>query len=499
MIKLTVRSGRTSFFGPEKELRKMFRCLRVKDKSSFWKQRAALKRVAYFHYIKNDSERDKKIEELKASTTWIKFYDRRSDTFATGLLERVLRFLTKKGISHSVKDQREALPKFEEVKEFHFADKVESRPEQIDTVNRALQEGRGIIHCATNFGKTEVACAIISEYGRQTKKLPRVLFLIHRAGLVQQTAERFRQHLFQIPVTEIGSGHKTIPTSGIVVATVQTASNLLRTAAFEEFQEHCELLFIDEFHINKAWQCSRIVSQNKAPMRFGLSGTVDRSNKTKMLHYVGLTGPIIAEVRNKELVELGRSAKPVIRFVEVNAQTIPKKVKHGGGYRLGVVKNVVRNNLIYQEALRYLKKDFKTLITVARIAHGLELKRLLESRVDLRVEFLSGSSTIPHRKKIIGEFENGKVGVLIASPIFDTGVDIPSIQAWVNAAGGKGWELVLQRLGRVLRRKEGDNRVFISDFVDQHNWYLMRHSMARLRHYRREKIADISIIETERE
>ena len=148
-----------------------------------------------------------------------------------------------------------------------------------------------------------------------------------------------------------------------------------------------------------------------------------------------------------------------------------------------------------REALRYVKKDYKTLVTVARISHGLRLQRMLEKRIDLPIEFLYGSSSLDTRNKVIGQFEKGKIGVLIASPIFDTGVDVPAIQSWVNAAGGRGWELVLQRLGRVLRKKEGDNRVFISDFIDTHSVYLMRHSMARLKYYRQEKIADISIVE----
>jgi superfamily II DNA or RNA helicase len=496
MINLTVRPARTSFSGPEKELKKMFKFLRVKDKNSHWRQRAALKRVAYFHDVEDEEERHLKIEKLKKSTEWIKFYDRRSDTFATGLLQRVTRRLEKEKIDFKVKDTRKSKPTFQKIKRFHFKDVVENRKEQIDITNVALEKGCGIIHAATNAGKTEVACAIISEYYRTTGSVPCVLFLIHRAGLVAQTMERFKKHLpSEMRVEMLGAGKKTIGSkSKIVVSTVQTASNLLSSFEFESFQERCDILFIDEFHLNKAWQCSKIVSGNKAVMRLGLSGTIDEKNKVKMLHYVGMTGPIIASVRNKELVSLGRSAKPVIRFIEVESKHIPKEFGFAKGYRLGTVKNGERNRLVVDETIRYLKKDYKTLITVARISHGLRLKGMLENEFDLRVEFLSGSSSLPSRKRTIKDFEKGKVAVLIASPIFDTGVDIPAIQAWVNAAGGRGWELTLQRLGRVLRKKEGDNRVFISDFVDQHNKYLMRHSMARIRHYIREKIADIKII-----
>ncbi len=500
MIELTARPARTSFSGPEKQLKKMFRCLRVKDKSSYWRQRYALKRVGYFSDVQDPDERNKKIEQLKESTRWIKFYDRRSDTFATGLLGRVKRFLLKKGIKFSVTDHRQKIPQFKKVTKFHFEDKVETRPEQLEAVNAALQRGRGIIHMATNAGKTECACAIIVEYYRQTQQVPRVLFLAHRVGLVQQTADRFRKHLpDSVRIVTLGGGEKSIPKErAILVATVQTASNLLSRLDFERFQEKCDILYIDELHINKAWQCSHIVNQNEAPMRFSLSGTVDKENKIKMLHYVGMTGPIIAETKNKELVDLGRSAKPIIRFLEVNSEEIPKRSGFAAGYRLGIVQNEIRNEMVIKETLRYLEKDYKTLVTVSRISHGMRLKRMFEKEIDLPVEFLSGSTPMDIRKRVIQRFEKGKIGVLIGSQIFDTGVDIPSIAAWVAAGGGLGWELVLQRLGRVLRRKEGENKVYISDFVDLHNRYLMKHSLARMRHYQNEKIADISIVTKEK-
>lgn len=501
MIELTVRPARTSFSGPERKLAKMFRSLRVRDeKGAWWRAKAYLsKSVEDFYSIPYQEQKEMiERESQKAKFQFIRFYDRRSDTFETGLIFKVEKYLNRKGINYKVIDKRNIPSHFKPIDKLKFKDSVEDRPEQVNIVNEALTKGRGIIHAATNTGKTECACAIISEYSRQSSgRVPRVLFLVHRSGLAEQTAERFKKHLADgIRIEVVGGGKKHIPRkSGIVVATVQTASNLLDDPDFERFQEKCDILFIDELHVNKAWQCSRIVVHNSAPMRFSLSGTVDKKNKIKMMHYIGMTGPIIAEVKNKELVSLGRSAKPVIRFVEVSASEIPKRSKFAAAYNLGIVKSKERNNLVVKETLRYLKKDYKTLVTVSRISHGLMLKSLLEKKIDLRVEFLSGSTPMEVRKNVIRQFEKGKVGVLIASPIFDTGVDVPSIEAWVAAGGGLGWELVLQRLGRVLRKKKGDNRVFISDFIDMHNHYLMKHSMARLSHYHKEKIADISIVE----
>lgn len=497
MIELEAYNARTFFSGRRKELRRMFHCLRVRDKNSYFRAQATIKALAYrgVFYGMDEKERKEKMEEITQSAQWVKFYDRRTDSFASGLLPRVQAFLKKREIEYRLRDRRKENPlKEHRFHRVHFLDKIEARPEQVKVIQNALSQGRGILHCATNFGKTEVACAIAAEFLHQTGKVPRILFLIHRKQLVVQTMERFQKHLGkQFPTTMIGAGMKEIPNRGALIATVQTASLLLKSFRFEDFMEKCDILFIDEFHINKAWQAYRIVNRCNAPLRFGLSGTIDKENKIKIMHYMGMTGPIIAEVKNKELVDLGRSARPMIRMVEVHID--PVGGNYAASYKMGVVRSRDRNRLVIREILRYVGKNYRTLVTVARISHGLRIRKILERKTDFPVEFLSGSTQLWKRGKVIKKFEAGKIPVLIASPIFDVGVDIPAIDAWVNAAGGKGWELVLQRLGRVLRKKEGKNRVYISDFVDFHNEYLLQHSMRRVKYYRDEEIAEIKVVE----
>jgi superfamily II DNA or RNA helicase len=511
VIQLEVHEGRTFFTGKERELKQMFKCLRVPDKNAYWKATAILRRLAFFRGM-DEEERNERIEQIKEEAQYIKFYDRRTDSFASGLLPRVVRFLGEKQIACKVRDQRRPVPvSASHFRQLRFRDAVEVRPEQNDVIRKALDKGRGILNCATNFGKTEVACALIAEYIQQTREVPRVLFLIHRKGLVVQTLRRFQKHLgdpetmegirvgkkeIVVPVNMIGGGEKRVPISGVLVATTQTSSNLLqrRVLDFRQFLQQCDILFVDEFHLNKAWQASRIVDQCAAPMRFGLSGTIDKKNRVKMLHYIGMTGPIIAEVRNKELVDLGRSAKPFIRMVEVHAPRV--EGKYAECYREGIVRCPRRNRLVIREIFRHVNKERRTLVTVARISHGHRLVELLGKKTDVPIEFIWGKTAMSNRDRSIKRFESGKSPILIASPIFDVGMDVPAIEAWVNAAGGVGWELVLQRLGRVLRRKKGRNRVYISDFVDLHNTkYLMKHSVARMKYYVDEEIAEIKIID----
>jgi superfamily II DNA or RNA helicase len=494
-IRLDIYAARTFFEGHKHELRQMFHALRVEDKGAAWKAHRILRQMGYFAGYKDKKER---IEKVKLQTKYIRFYNRRSDSFPSGLVPRVLAYLDKKGIQCFSRDHRRPIPKFKPITKFHFKDKVESREEQIVAANVALKKGRGILHMATNAGKTEIACAIISELYGQQGNLHWVLFFVHRTGLVRQTVERFRLHLgHKIPVAYIGGGHRSIPSSGVLVATTQTASKMVsnKNHRFLEFLESCDIVFIDEFHVNRAWAATKILDNCVAPMRLGLSGTIDKNSKVKYLHYMGLTGPIIAEVRNKELVGLGRSAKPHIRMVEVSSERIEKEDGFAGAYREGIVHNRVRNRLVVKEAVRYVNKDYPTLVTVARVSHGYDLLERLEKAMDVPCAFIHGGTSMELRKKTIKKFEHGDISVLIASPIFDTGMDVPAIKAWVNAASGKGWELVLQRLGRVLRRKEGSNRVYITDFIDLFNEYLMHHSLKRLKYYRKEEIANIEVID----
>ena len=79
-------------------------------------------------------------------------------------------------------------------------------------------------------------------------------------------------------------------------------------------------------------------------------------------------------------------------------------------------------------------------------------------------------------------------GVYIATPIFDEGIDVPAIDVVVLAGAGKSHIKLLQRIGRGLRKKEGeDNTLVIHDFIDDTNKYLFKHSKARVAVYKDEK------------
>lgn len=477
MIEFQVYSAKTVFNGPPEEEEVLYRCLRVRDKNSYFRAQYLIRKYGYM----SEEKKEKIIESVK----FIRFYDARKKTFGSGLLSRVKKKLKEKGIKYKITDNRKPLPRFEDKDvRFRFKDKIEARPEQIEVLRKAVKAGSGILAAAVNFGKSEIAAALIDILHRKTGQIPHTLFLVHRISLVMQTAKRFEKHL-GIKVSTIGGGQKNV--GRVTVATVQTAYNLLsrNNKEFLDCLHNCELVILDELHLNKARSVQRIMENCRARMRYGLSGTISKK-KVKLLGYMAMTGPIVAEVQSKELIDLGRSARPTIRLVRVDEGHFAN-VKYASAYRLGIMEHVERNKLVVKEALRYLDKGMKNvMVTVARISHGHMLQREFENR-DLPCEYIHGGTPQEIREKVMQRFARGKTPVMIASPILNEGVDLPEIRSVVLAGAGKSWEQTLQRVGRALRRKEGENRVYLTDFLDFHNQYLLAHSLKRFQHYRGEE------------
>jgi superfamily II DNA or RNA helicase len=68
---------------------------------------------------------------------------------------------------------------------------------------------------------------------------------------------------------------------------------------------------------------------------------------------------------------------------------------------------------------------------------------------------------------------------VIASSIYDEGVDIPKLRELFLACGGKSAIKIIQRVGRLLRPHPDKNYAIIHDFVDNDGKWLMRQSTER--------------------
>lgn len=74
---------------------------------------------------------------------------------------------------------------------------------------------------------------------------------------------------------------------------------------------------------------------------------------------------------------------------------------------------------------------------------------------------------------------DGHIQAIIATNIFDEGIDVKEIDSVVLAAGNKSAPALFQRTGRAIRKKAEENYAVIIDFIDRTHKKLLEHSSAR--------------------
>jgi len=363
---------------------------------------------------------------------------------------------------------------------------VTLRPDQLRVIAAALENGCGLLHVATGGGKTEIAAAIIKTLNQAASR--RCLFLVHTKQLLGQARERIALRLGTIEehIGVIGDGR--FDPKHITIATVQSLTrvrNDTQKKVIAKYLKTIDLLILDETHHASAKTFYRLVSRIDAPWRFGMSGTPFGLADGKGLLVEAAFGPVVERVTNAELIELGVNAKPTIRMLEVSGPKLDANLDWQGVYKEGIVLNDERNRMIAREAAAFARKKWPTLVLVRELWHGDKIAELLRE-AEIPHAFVHGQMPISEVERQKDRLADGKILVLIGSPILGEGVDIPAIRGLVIGDGGQSVANVLQKLGRGLRRKVGDNRLDAVDFCDLTHKWLAQHSQERLALYESE-------------
>jgi superfamily II DNA or RNA helicase len=403
----------------------------------------------------------------------VRMFNSISMLFPTGFIPTVRKAAKEAGIAIETIDKR-AKP----VNLDLSADLAWLRPYQHEAVMKAASVTRGIIWAPTGAGKTEV-------FAGMTRALDcRWLFLVHRGTLVEQAAERYERRT-NMTAGRIGEGRWEGFTDDrrVVAATFQTMFKRLqqRDEAAIELIEAAEGIVVDECHTLPAdsfW--SVIMRARNAYYRIGLSGTpLARGDKRSLLAVAAL-GPVIYRIKPDVLIEAGVLAKPKIRMVTVEQDV--NKPTWQGVYGEAIVRSKIRNKAIVEMVK---KAEKPCLVFVKEIKHGKELMATLQ-KAGINTEFVWGAHSIEWRKSHIDRLVKGHFDVLIASVIFNEGVDIPELRSVIIASGGASVIAALQRIGRGMRVTQGKAEFQVFDVKDVGSRWLEKHSKERLKAYLRE-------------
>lgn len=420
--------------------------------------------------------------------------DLASFTFLTGLFPEVLNALVKEKYTWTFEDQRGFGSTIPQLQQYT----APLRPYQHEVLTAAFGNTvggagwfpRGILHMATGSGKTEVAVAMYQAYPVQT------VFLVHRKDLLLQAEERFKK--YGITAGVIGAGRADY-SSDLNIMTMQTLISRVKRkdANILPVVTRAEQIFIDEVHImasklDKGNQFVEIVNLfTNAHARWGLTATPFMRSQYDNMLLQGVTGDILATVKSDWLIQNGYLTPPRVTMIRVPGK-LPMVASKGRSNKAhaerwrkiqskGIINNSWRNKQIAAEVV---KGPYPLLVLVKTIEQAKEIQR--EFTFDFEVPLLTGQNTAQERRQAVKDLQNGTINAIIASTIFDEGIDIPALRKIILASGGKSQVKMLQRVGRGVRLAANKHEVEIVDFGDQHNPTLRKHALERMRIWRAE-------------
>ena len=459
-------------------------------------------------------------------------YRKNTMTFPTGLLQRVVDLLAIKGYNVSIKP--ETFPPVREY-EWEMNEKFKIRPYQEEIIKKAVKDERGVIEMATGAGKTLVAASVVTKIGAKT------LFLVHNKTLLYQTISRLKEYITNVEIGQVGDGKFVL--KPITVATIQTIRNnlpeyvptprieddideeeslvlkyfpeeeiVLEVSQKDQFRKWISdigVIIIDECQVVPANLFYNAVQTIPAYHRYGLSATPWR-NDGNDIKIEAAIGAKIAKISAKYLIDRGYLVMPIIKFLRVPEKYYRPMEKYESVYRKYVVENPVRNTIIREVVMRELSFPHQVLVLVRYVKHGnILLKNYLPEAT-----FVHGKTK--NRQELVQKFKDKEINIMIATTIFDEGLDVPSLDCVILAGGGKSKTRCIQRIGRAIRLHDdcpkchstsvkitsaakdcecenckhkwsyhGKKNAFIYDFLDQafagNKKWLQDHSFTRIR------------------
>jgi superfamily II DNA or RNA helicase len=327
---------------------------------------------------------------------------------------------------------------------------------------------RGVVVLPTGAGKTIVAIAAMAKLGVGT------LIVVPTRVLLDQWARTLAQYWPQ-PIGRLGDGDRRI--EAITVATYASA-----VAWAPRLGDRFGLVVVDEAHHVGAWCPSEIFEMLVAPARLGLTATPPLS--AALAQHVGevvyslgvadlvgdglapfdiVTVPIelgaVERARYREL--RGRFAVRFAAFQRITGgaswhEFARESNRTTSGREVLAAWRASRALIAYPEgkrvALRALLAHHagaRTLVFTGDNATAYTIAR------ELLVMPITCEIGRPERARMLERFRSGEAPVLVSSQVLDEGLDVPDADLAIVVGGTASARRHVQRIGRVLRPREG--------------------------------------------
>jgi hypothetical protein len=408
------------------------------------------------------------------------------------MLPEVIQELISQGYDPLVEDLRVPLAlNFTKISEDYWGDqtwpvghrfageKIRLRDDQVEVVNKFLENPQCIQEIATGFGKT-ITTATLSKI---CEKYGRTITIVPNKSLVEQTEEDFINCKLDVGVyygdrKDLGKTHTicTWQSLNILEKKSQDNDNSLDLATF---LDGVNCVMVDEVHMAKADVLKKLLTNYmaNAPIRWGLTGTVPKDDIDFQNIKAGL-GEVVHTVKAHELQEKGVLSNCHVNILQTSEwkefKSYPEELKY-------LVTDETRMNNI-SKLIKTISEGGNTLVLVDRIESG----RIICSNIEDSV-FISGEVKTKDRKEEYDEVATADKKIIVATyGVAAVGINIPRIFNLVLLEPGKSFVRVIQSIGRGIRKADDKDFVQIWD-VTATTKYAKKHLTERKKFYKEAK------------
>lgn len=411
----------------------------------------------------------------------------------------------------------------------HLSDKVILRSDQRQALELLRDYGRGLVQLATGSGKTEILASFIKLIISSNKENPGILILEPTTYLVDSISERLNSYGIETvsykKIRKSSIERHLLDIEGKVVVTHPRSlvndleNNLIHLS-------NLRVLLEDECHhtSSNTWETINFYAKN-IEINVGVSASAIRRDllpihcndylESKLdfteIKVLGFLKRVLIDRAPSYYIDNKILSKPILfrvnyRFSEEELKEY-SEMRARESYKGSYMPSKFVNMRIYQKALSYLesnrrnefisniannlvnKFNMKILILVYKRSHGLELLQKIHNLgVKCRCSFgnkefykiENGEPVIDNSEDVMGQFNEGKISLMIGTSHIYEGVDIKCLDGLILASVGKSDRKLIQGVGRVVRKSKSTKYAYIIDFTDEGIYTFERHSKLRL-------------------
>jgi superfamily II DNA or RNA helicase len=329
----------------------------------------------------------------------------------------------------------------------------------------------GLVRAVPGFGKTVVACSLISRLRVPT------LVVVHKEFLMKQWIERLAQFLPGASVGRIQQDECDYQGRHVAVGMVHS---LASREYPREFMDWPGLIIVDEVHRIGAATWAPVPARFRARYRFGLSATPKRKDGADnvFFYHIGELLYASSEQRMRPKIRRVPTDFHLVKTERFNPNLAPKSLQ-----LTFLCSSVPRNKLINDRLIMALEAGRKVIVLSERLKH----LSALES--ELKRSWPESKGPTPTTGFYIGgQSEDQLDEAALAQCIFATyqfaaeGLDIPALDTLFLATPMGDVE---QAVGRILRPYEGKKEPIVVDFQDDRVTKFKRYSESREKLYGR--------------